>query len=189
MKIYEAIKFACYFTDETELADKIDALTTFPSNLAGFSEEEKKKINTYLRHYHLIEEELAYSPINKIELPLLVHNNRIEFATLFDKPLKILSVCSEDGVKLSYKVFSTYIEVNAKKVLVTFLPRPAKTTFNNDLPERLSARVVAYGIAREHYISQGLYEDAEVWEGRYKDGIKMMFRQEPGVKISARRWM
>lgn len=189
MKVFEAIKFACYFSDENELAEKLDSLTNFPVNMTGFTDEEKKKLTAFLRHYRLIEEELAYLPFRKLQVEMLVHNDRIDMISFINKPLKILSIRDENGKKVKYKLFPTYIEVRASKVKIEYLPQIFESSYNSDLPERISGRVVAYGVTREYCLSQGLYEDAQIWENRYKDGVKLMLRREPCGAISARRWL
>lgn len=48
----------------------------------------------------------------------------------------------------------------------------------------ISPRVLAYGIAAEYCIIEGL-DEAETWDGRYKSGLSLAAR--PKIKIKARR--
>jgi len=189
MKVFEVIKSACYFTDNTPLADKLDAINSLNASLSGFEDDEKLLIKEFMRYYNLIQDELAYYSFNKVECESQTFHGRIELITLNPRPLKILSIRDDSGRKARYKKYKDYILVNAKKVTVEYLPITGFTDFNTVLDERISGRILSYGLAREYYLAKGLYEDAEIWENRFKDGIKIMLRREPCATIAKRRWL
>lgn len=48
----------------------------------------------------------------------------------------------------------------------------------------ISARVLAYGVAAEYCVTEGL-DEAELWDGRYKSALSLAVR--PRVRIKERR--
>ena len=57
--------------------------------------------------------------------------------------------------------------------------------FTSNLPER----IFAYGVAREYFFIKNLYEDANIWEERFKGSLQIMLRRKSEVKIPRRSWI
>lgn len=53
---------------------------------------------------------------------------------------------------------------------------------------RVSARVTALGVAAEYCFVCGLFEEAQLWDGRYKDSLKIALRKKGAMSVKARRW-
>ena len=56
------------------------------------------------------------------------------------------------------------------------------------LTNGLSARVLAYGTASEYLLVEGLSEDAEIWEDRFKRSLFMLSRKKGEHIMPRRRW-
>ena len=57
-----------------------------------------------------------------------------------------------------------------------------------DFYNGLSARIFAYGIASEYFLSDGLSEDAEIWEERFKESLFVLSRKRSETKLPKRKW-
>lgn len=81
---------------------------------------------TLLKHcYDLVVDELAceYLPVVRAE-SFDVSDGKIPFREFSERPIAIVCVKDESGNKLAYKTIIDCLEVNARKVLITYEFRP-----------------------------------------------------------------
>lgn len=187
MKAYEIISDACFFTDNLELGNKLDAVTNF--DISQFEQVEQDKLKVFLRILNLVQSEVAdYAPLRKKET-LLVSEGKLA-KNLFATPYKkILAVTDEYGTKIAYKEFEDYIQVNTKSVNVEYCVAPQKCDFTTEVKSIIPERILAYGMTREYFLKEGLFEDAEIWENRFKDGLKIFLLRKSNASLPKRRWL
>ncbi len=187
MLAYEVIKAACQFSDNDALADKIMSGEDFDTS---FTEEEKLTLTRYLECLNYLQEEVAseFKPLKTTE-KFKTENFKIDFSVFKKTPLQILSVKDLKGGKVKFKVFPTYLMAFANEVEVTYGATPEKLDFDSPIEVDLPQRVLGYGVAREYYLRQGLTEDAEIWESRFKGSLKLILRKRAGTTLPRRRWL
>ena len=90
-----------------------------------------------------------------------------------------------------YKAYPDYLEVigHAKKITYSYLPEDLTLTDDVEFYNGLSARIYAYGMASEFLLSDGLSEDAEIWEERFKESLFVLSRRRTEVALPKRRWL
>lgn len=53
---------------------------------------------------------------------------------------------------------------------------------------RLTNRIVSYGVTCEYLLLEGRYDEAGLWESRYRDALKGLSRLKKNVKVKRRVW-
>ncbi len=187
MLAYEVIKAACQFSDNDTLADKILSASDFDTD---FTDEEKKTLTRYLECLNYVQEEVAseFKPLKATET-FKTENFKINFNAFKKIPLQILSVKDNRGGGVKFKVFPTYLMAFASEVEVTYGATPIKLDYDSQIEVDLPQRVLGYGVAREYYLRQGLTEDAEIYENRFKGSLKLILRKKAGTTLPRRRWL
>ena len=183
MLVKDIIKLACDFTDNEALAKKID-------NNEDFTAEDQEMINKFLQCFNLINNEVAseFVPIKKVE-QIEVVNGKISFTQFSNKPFKILYVKNSLGKKIRYKVFDDYIFAFCKKAIVCYSVLPEKLTIDDDFESFLPERIYAYGVAREFCFLKTKFDDADIWEDRFKNSLELLCRKSSCSRLPRRRWL
>ena len=141
--------------------------------------------------FNLVENELAldYIPLIKQET-LAVNKGKLAYESFTSDVVRIVKVTDEKGVNLPYKLFASYMEVDAKQVCVTYAytPNVKVLTDESDFQAFVSERLFSYSMAAEYCMATGLYEEAVVWDKKYKEGIEAARRVARGGRMPSRGW-
>ena len=79
----------------------------------------------------------------------------------------------------------------ASTVTVCYKTYPNKIALEGnaeDFGGRLSARVIAYGVASEFCYLEMLYDDASIWEARFKNSLLIACRKRGELTLKKRGW-
>ena len=151
----------------------------------------KQQSELLLQCFNLVENELAldYIPLVKQET-LTLTDKKIYYEAFDSDVVRIIKVADEHGASLPYKLFAAYMEVDAEKAVVTYAytPTPKTMTEESDFQAFVSERLFSYGMAAEYCMATGLYEEAVVWDKKYKEGIEGARQLARGGKMASRRW-
>ncbi|MBP3431684.1 MAG: hypothetical protein J6K39_02390 [Clostridia bacterium] len=185
MTVKEIIKLVCEFVGESEIFSKFSQDSTL-------NEVEQEKVDRMLRCFNLVNQEIASD-----YLPFLTKENVemkgdiINFADLSKRLVNIYEVRNRFGMSLKFKLFPNYVEVagKAKSVTYSFLPDEKGLEDDVEMMCGLSERVYAYGIASEYLLIDGVSEDAEIWESRFKESLFMLSRRRGEHILPKRRWL
>lgn len=141
--------------------------------------------------YNQVEGELAldYLPLQQEDI-LTPRLEKVYYNVFSYSPIRVLCVKNEAGEEVPYTIFPQYIQVTAPKAYVTYTYTPNEKTFQDDSEYSLfmSAWLMAYGVAAEYCLCEGRYEEAAVWDKKYKDGITSAYQMQKGDRIKERRW-
>lgn len=183
MLVKDIIKLACDFTENQEIANVLE-------NSGVLSEEQSQICDNLVKCFNLVNNEIAseYLPLIKME-ELETKDFRIEFSQFKTSPHKIISVKSKSGRSVKFKVFENYLIAFANVVDVLYSVLPNKMTIDDEIDSTLPERVYAYGVAREYYFIQTLFDDALVWEERFKNTLQLLSRKQGEVIMPRRRWL
>lgn len=158
----------------------------------GSDTSAKADVENLLRCFNLVESELAleYLPLYAEET-LESATGAVYFDELACAPVRIVRVQDEWGNSCPFKLYPNYLKTQAGKVTIryTYLPQEKGLDGVSDFTLRVSKRLFAYGMATEYALSCGRFDEASVWEKKYKDAITSAYRAKPSTKISARRWV
>ena len=153
---------------------------------------ENAQANALLTCFHTVENELAldYFP-RRIEETLQTQTGAIVYEELSKKAVRILFVHDEWGNELPFKTFPEYVKTQSGKITIGYCYLPEEKTLAGECDFKLfvSVRMMAYGIAAEYALQNGMFEDAAVWNKKYKDAICAAYKNFKSVKIKQRRWV
>ena len=173
-------------------ADLVGIGETVRAYLDGQALDGEAETAALLRCFNLVENELAldYFPL-QAEEELETETGAIFYSKLSRPVVRILRVCDESGASVAFKLFPEYLKTDAGKVTVRYTYTPAEKGLDgaSDFYTLVSARLTAYGMAAEYQLQNGAFEDAAVWDKKYKDAIKAAYRTGRCGKIAARRWV
>ena len=77
----------------------------------------------------------------------------------------------------------------ANTVDIIYQAEPAELAIDSEFYSTLPNRIYAYGIAREYYFQQTLFDEADIWEERFKNTLSIMARKRSETHIPKRRWL
>lgn len=182
MTVKEVVTFA---------ADLLGIGAAVRSFIDGSSSEAENEVAMLTRAVNLVENELAieYFPLY-CEETLEVESGRLYYRDLTRAAVRILSVRSANGEKVSYKIFSDYMRVDNGSVIVKYAYMPTLKTIDDALDFGLgvSLQTVALGVVAEYCFMNGLYGEAEGWNKKYRAEIATSYRARPAKSIKERRW-
>ena len=178
MKVKNILSLACSFIGEEEIADLIE---TMPDD---------ERIAKLLKIFNLVRNEVAseFLPVLESE-ELDIKDFKLPFSAFKFKPLKIIMVKDRFGRKLKFRAFPDYLMVQASRAKVTYSYQPAEVNLEDEIDDNLPERVYAYGVAREYLMREGMFEDAEIFEVRFKNSLQVLLRKNSSTFLARRRWV
>ena len=182
MLIKDVVSLACEFTENQELIEKLK------NN--SLNEEEQLIIDSLVRCFNLINNEIAteYLPYVKTEL-LKTKDFKIKFSDFKNKVLNILSVKDKYGRKIKFKSFNDYIVAVANEVEIVYIAIPEEKSLQEELNSAIPERIFAYGMAREFFFLQSLFQEASLWDERFKNSLRVIIRKKNDIVMPRRRWI
>lgn len=193
MKIKDAVFTAATFLQLGDIADgmaKEDFNAYAPEDT--LSEEDAHELALLLRCCNLVIGELASSsfPLKKTQ-DVRSEDGKIPFTALGGDVLDVYTV-EKDGVRVPFDVFFDGLIVPVRGVCrVTYSVAPVFTALSDDSPfagNKPSARLLAYGVAREYCLISGRTDDAAMWDGRFLAGVEEESRKKGEMRVRARVW-
>lgn len=185
MTVKDILKLVCSFVGEREILEK------FETESSDFSTREQKKIESMTKCFNLVMQEIAsdYLPF-LIKEEIEVENSILNLSDLSKSVVNIYEIKNRFGINLRFKLFPEYVEINgkAKTIVYSYLPEEKALDEEIELCCGLSARVVAYGIASEFLLIEGISEDAEIWEERFKESLFLLSRKRGEHVLPKRNW-
>jgi len=156
-------------------------------------DEEGAVVTELLIHcFNLVENELALD-----YLPLVAEEEKqsttgkIIYSSFKNSIVRIIRVTDENGNSVAYQVFPDHLMTQAGKVNITYSYTPTAKTIEDESDFKLyvSARMFEYGILAEYCAAVGRFEEANMWDEKYKDAVEVAYRAQSGGKMPARRWV
>ena len=184
MLVKDIIKLSCDFLDKSELAEKIS------SSSYSLSEEESKEIASLEKCFNLVREEIALELLPSVKVDKVKSQNlKVPFTLLSSQPINIFAVKDLTGRTVKHRIMQDYIVVFANEVEIWYTSKPEKLAIKDKFSSILPERIYAYGVAREYYIKKSLYNDAKIWEERFKNSVEMLEPKKSGRSLPRRRWL
>lgn len=185
MKIKDLIAGAC------ELINRNDICEYLTSGVCSSPESMNKEVNVLLCCFNLIENEIAldYTSLKCVE-NFESENGVVFYADFLKTPLEILNVYDEFANKVKFKTENEFLKCKPGKVKVEYSYSPTKKSLDgeSDFDGKISERIFAYGIACEYSLVSGMYDEASVFDKKYKDALKSAITQKSGKILKARKW-
>jgi len=113
--------------------------------------------------------------------------------TAFEKMLlEVKSIKDKNGNDVRFFSLPNHIEIQEGcfEVSYSFIPDDKKFFDEVDFSgTKVSDRVFAYGTVAEYCLICGMYDEALLWERRYKDALCIAARKRTEVVMPRRRWL
>ncbi len=113
--------------------------------------------------------------------------------TVFEKTLlEIRSVKDHNGNDVNYYCLPDHVEIQNGSFEVSYTYIPTDKQFFDELDfcgTKVSDRILAYGTCAEYCLVNGNYDEALMWERRYKDALLVATRKNTQVILPRRRWI
>lgn len=183
MSVKDVISLACDFTENQELGEAL-------SNNSTLNDEQSLLCENLVKCLNLVNNEVAseYIPLIKCER-VKPQEFKVLFSTLTSNVLQIISVRDTLGRKVKFKAYDNYLMAFASEVDIIYQAQPEQLSLDSDFNSNLPDRVYAYGVAREYYFQQTLFDEADVWEDRFKNSLQVLSRKRSEIKVPERRWL
>lgn len=182
MLVKDVILKSCQFTENQTLASQIQENNVL--------EEETQTLNNLIECFNNVCNEVFSEYVAMIKTEVVCTENfKVSYSDLSNKMIKIISVCDENGRKVKFKLFSSYIFVLAKKVEICYQFVPDEMTINSSIDTFVPARVFAYGVARDYFANSSSFSEAQIWEDRFKNSLTMLQNKKSETIIPCRRWI
>ncbi len=188
MEAKEIIKNVCIYLGK----DEILSSNLFSEGGEELDENQQSEINKMVNALNLITEEIAcdYLPILK-EKTINLKNGEIAVGEIDENFMEIVGIKNKFGKTLRYRFVNGKIVCLASTVIITYKTYPNEITLDGnaeDFGGRLSARVIAYGVASEYCYLEMLYDDASIWEARFKNSLLISCRKKGELTLKKRGW-
>ena len=148
--------------------------------------------NLLLHSFNMVENALAveYLPLYA-EDEILAETGAVFYERLTRKPVRIIAVYDDNNNALAYKIFPDYLKTQEGKITVRYTYVPQTKTMEDDCDYRLETykQVLLCGIANEYCLASGRFEEAEMWEKKYRRALKGLYKPHPAVVLKTRRWV
>ena len=202
MQVNEILKLSAIFAGEEEVAS---SLMLNPVNALMEPEEEDltpviqddesviQKANTFLTCLNLIIEDIA-----KDYLPLLCEeeiaftDKKFEYNKLSNVISDVIKLQTLTGLSLKFKCFPSFIKAETNKAVITYTYLPDEVTFGqefNFFDNKLTPRIIAYGVAMEYLFLNSLSDESAIWESRFLNSLESALRKKHNVTLPKRRWL
>ena len=145
-----------------------------------------------IRCFNHVENELAldYLPLY-FEEEIETDTGAVYYSELEKAVVRVLAVTDAWGNEAAFTLFPEYVKTTAGKIRIryTYTPKEKAIGDKSDFLLYASKRLFGYGMAAEYCLLTGLFEEAAVWDKKYKDAIAATYRSKPCKKIKSRRWV
>ena len=147
-----------------------------------------------LRCYRLVENEVALDHLPlRAEETLTPEDGSLEFSAFSRSPVDVTEVRDARGCKVAYELFPARLKLerHAGAVTVRYSYSPEEPTIDGDtaFSDKVSARLLAFGVAKEYLLSAGRYAEATVWESKFREALQMAGLSRRKLCVRARRWV
>lgn len=128
------------------------------------------EVSALLRAYNLTESEtaLVYRPLRLSE-KVSSADGTIAYSAFSERPVNVEKV-RKGGEEVDFTLLADALKTAAGEVEVLYRYAPAAKTAEDDSEYgQGEARALALGTCCEYALSSGLYDEAVLWDKRYKD--------------------
>lgn len=188
MTAIEIIKNVCIYLGKEEILNS----SFFETNGGNLTQKEQSDLKKMLECLNFVIEEIAsdYLPILKTK-QVELNDGSMLLKDIDNNLQEIISIKTLNGKTLRYAISDDKLICLASKVEITYKVYPKEITLLQTVESfggRLSARVIAYGVASEYCYLEMLYDDASIWESRFKNALLIAQRKKGEIKLKRRGW-
>ena len=183
MEIVDIVRSAAWYLG---VLDKLDAY------LDEDDDEWYTLAQDLLRAFNNVEKQLAleYLPLYEKEY-FETETGEVCFDEFSYPVIRIVNVYNEQGEKQAFTLMPYYLRTTPGVLSIEY----AYTPYEKDLYEQtdhhlhVAQPLYVYGILAEYYLSRGEFEQAAIWDKKYKDAISATYQTQKGKRMPSRGWV
>ena len=198
MQVDEILKLSAIFIGEEEVSNMnlLNSITTYmPMDedvLYADDEALVKKSDMLLKCLNLVIEDIARDYLALLHEENIVFNDKkFEYANLSKVICDIIKLQAPNGLSIKFKTFPTHIKADIKKAVITYSYLPEELTYHQAFDffdNKLTPRIIAYGVAMEYLFLNSLSDEAAIWENRFLTSLQNALRKKHNVTLPRRGW-
>ena len=147
-----------------------------------------------LRCYHLVENEVALDHFPLKETQSFVPTAEgVLFTRFSHAPVDVLDVRDGAGARVDFTVYPARLALaeGTGEVSVTYSYAPARADIDGETAfgEKISARLLACGVACEYLLAGGRYAEAAVFSEKFHAALAAAGLERRKLWVRARRWV
>lgn len=157
------------------------------------TDEEQKELDILLRCLNLVVSDISteYLPIYR-EKDINFKDGKIDLDEIDTDIFQIVSLKDDHGSNIRFRIFDSHISASTDRAHIVYTVFAKTCTLSGDVDEfsvRIPDRVFAYGTAMEYCFISSLFDDAEIWESRYKNSLLALSSKKHNIVMPKRRWL
>ena len=190
MTTKQVLSLACMFLGKEELLECEYFTKTTDYNL---TESEEKELDYLKRCLYLITNEIStdYLPIYA-EKAVDFLNGELALGSIDSNIYEIVKITDKNGKNIRFKIYDNIIYANVDKAIIKYTKFAKEVDLNGDCEDfsgKIPDRVLAYGVAMEYSFVCSLFDDATIWENRYKNALLVLANKKQNIIMPKRRWV
>jgi hypothetical protein len=158
------------------------------------SDDDMAEINSLINCLNLVVNEVASEYVTlKDKVKLSTTNGVIYYSKLSNKIVSDILSVKQGETGVSYVLKADRLETVPGLVEIEFAYQPGQVTSINETIDfanyKLNERVLAYGVVAEYNFLYANYDDATIWDNRFKNSLSNLIRPKREIKIKQRLWV
>lgn len=183
MKLYEILDIAIMYLGLEEELVVQGANRTSLNN---------KKIKCLIRCANTIYSEIAtdYMRLRHKE-KIYAIDNRVSYQS-FEKRIIDIEKIIKENKAISYTIYPNYLEVSEDgelEIIYHYLPKELELDSEVAYNVCLAPTTFASGVASEYALVNNMYDEALVYERKFKEGMRANQHNKKSQTIKSRRWL
>ena len=105
---------------------------------------------------------------------------------------QIVKVCDEYNTAVKFEVIDGKIVANIVNASIKYTKFADEVELNGNVEtfnKIMPARILAYETAMEYSFVNSLFDDASIWESRYKNSLLVLSQKKHNLIMPKRRWL
>ena len=177
MTAVEVLKYTLILLDEKALAEALTESSVLDEKTSKLLDCLNMTQNDIATHYFpiRIREEVA--------------GKNIAYSSLSREIISVLSGYDKFFRALKFKEYESAVEFAGNAKYIEYSAVPHKMTLSSTLEIKCPIQIVAYGVLSEYFLLVNDYEDAEIFEERFKESLLSFSHKHGELRLRNRRWI
>lgn len=193
MKIRDIAELACVLLQKNDIINTGIFMQTEDNQFVQSVLKSNHDLRLLTRCANLVAKEIACEYIQLLHKQKMVSNDgKISYSDFEKLLLEIKDIKDKHGNSVDYYCLPDHVAIQDGSFEVSYAYIPTDKEFFDELDfcgSKASDRVFAYGTVAEYCLVTGNYDEALMWERRYKDALLVATRKNTSVVLPRRRWV
>ena len=185
MEVKNIIKKVCNLLGDSALLTAIDANT--------FTEEQQKEINLLTECVNLTNANIATNYVRLTDSKSI--NNyygKVQYSAISNRAIfNIVSVKNDRNKDIDFSLNQSGLSADKGMIKIRFTYFPDNVCYDDeisDYPTKISERDFVYGTLSEYLYAKGVFDEAQMWEERFKTEMQSKLRPQKQINMKVSRW-